>query len=300
MSKFDQPNEFAPNPSQNVFIDGRLVPAAEATISIFDHGLLYGDGVFEGLRSYGGKIFRLEQHLHRLEDSARAVRLEIPMSRQELTDAMYRTMEANNVVDGYIRLVVTRGVGSLGLSPVRTANPSVFVIADQIDLYPRELYEKGMAVISSSLIRNHPNALSTRIKSCNYLNNILAKIEALDAGVYEAIMYNHLGYVAECTGDNIFLVRDNIVQTPPISAGILEGITRDVVIELVRKQNLPLKEMNLTRHDLYVSDECFLTGTAAEVIPVTMIDGRPIGTGQPGPVTRQLIQDFRELINHHV
>jgi branched-chain amino acid aminotransferase len=300
MTKFEQPNEFAPNPAQKVFLNGRLIPAGEANISIFDHGVLYGDGVFEGLRSYGGRIFRLDKHLKRLEDSARAVRLEIPMSREELTNAMYQTMEANNVVDGYIRLVVTRGVGTLGLSPIRTANPSVFVIADQIDLYPKEMYEEGMAVISSSIIRNHPNALSTRIKSCNYLNNILAKIEALDAGVYEAIMYNHLGHVAECTGDNIFLVRDNIVQTPPISAGILEGVTRDVVIELVHKQNLPFKEMNLTRHDLYVSDECFLTGTAAEVIPVTMIDGRPIGTGQPGPITRQLIQDFRDLINHHV
>ena len=297
MANFDQPNAHAPNPNLKVWLNGHLVPVAEAKISVFDHGVLYGDGVFEGLRSYSGRVFRLEQHLQRLEDSARAIRLVMPMTRKEMTEAIYQTMEANGIRDGYIRLVVTRGVGTLGLSPDRTDGPSVFIIASQIELYPRELYEKGMAVISSSIVRNHPNALSARIKSCNYLNNILAKIEAMDAGVYEAIMYNHCGYVSECTGDNIFLVRNGVVQTPPISAGVLEGITRDAVIELIRKRNIPIREIDLARHDLYVADECFLTGSAAEVIPVTSIDGRPIGNAQPGPVTLELIADLQELVN---
>ncbi len=296
MASFDQHNAYAPNPNLKIWLDGRLVPVAEAKISVFDHGLLYGDGVFEGLRSYGGRVFRLKQHLQRLEDSARAIRLVMPMSKAEMTEAIYQTMEANGIRDGYIRFVVTRGVGTLGLSPNRTSCPSVFIIASQIELYPRELYEKGMAVVSTSIVRNHPNALSARIKSCNYLNNILAKIEALDAGVHEAIMYNHCGYVAECTGDNIFLVRNGVVQTPPITAGILEGITRDAVIELIRKRNIPIREMDLTRHDLYVADECFLTGSAAEVIPVTSIDGRPIGNAQPGKITLQLVADFRDMV----
>ncbi|MCL2330616.1 MAG: branched-chain-amino-acid transaminase [Phycisphaerae bacterium] len=294
---FDQPNEYAPNPELKIWVNGRVVPVAQASINVFDHCVLYGDGVFEGIRSYGGKVFRLDAHLKRLEDSARAIRLVIPMTRQEMADAVYEAMKANHVVDGYIRFVITRGVGTLGLSPARTGNPSVFIIADQVSLYPKELYEKGMAIISSSVVRNHPNAISARIKSCNYLNNILARIEAFDAGVEEAIMYNHLGYVAECTGDNIFLVRDGVVQTPPITAGILEGITRDFVLELVAKRGLPFREMELTRHDLYVADECFLTGTAAEVIPVTQIDGRPINGGNPGPITRQLMADFRAFIS---
>lgn len=295
---FEQANEFAPNPNLKIWINGKIVPVAEANVSIFDHCVLYGDGVFEGIRSYGGKVFRLDAHLKRLEDSARAIRLAVPMTREEMANAVYDAMKANKITDGYIRLVITRGVGTLGLSPNRSACPTVFIIADQIALYPQELYEQGMAVISSSVVRNHPNALSARIKSCNYINNILAKIEALDAGVYEAIMYNHLGNVAECTGDNLFLVRSGMVQTPPISAGILEGITRDAVIELIHKRKLPFKEMDLIRHDLYIADECFLTGTAAEVIPVTQIDGRPIGTGKPGPITRQLIADFHDLVKH--
>lgn len=295
---FDQPNEFAPNPNLKIWINGKVVPVAEATVSIFDHCVLYGDGVFEGIRSYGGKVFRLDAHLKRLEDSARAIRLTIPMTREEMANAVYDAMKANKLTDSYIRFVVTRGAGTLGLSPNRAACPTVFIIADQIALYPQELYEQGMAVVSSSVVRNHPNALSARIKSCNYINNILAKIEALDAGVYEAIMYNHLGNVAECTGDNIFLVRQGVVQTPPISAGILEGITRDAVIELIHKRKLAFKEMDLIRHDLYIADECFLTGTAAEVIPVTQIDGRPVGDGKPGPITRQLIADFHELVKH--
>ncbi|MHC4445795.1 MAG: branched-chain-amino-acid transaminase [Planctomycetota bacterium] len=293
---FNQSNEFAPKSDLKVFLDGKIVPVADARISVFDHCVLYGDGVFEGLRSYEGKVFRLDEHLKRLEDSARAIRLEIPMTLQELSDAIYKTMKANNINDGYIRLVVTRGVGTLGLSPKKTAQPSVFIIADQIELYPKELYETGLAVISSSVVRNHPNAVSPRIKSCNYLNNILAKIEAVDADVLEAVMYNHLGYVTECTGDNMFLVHKGAVQTSPVTAGILEGITRDAVIELIEKRGLPFREMELIRQDLYVADECFLTGTAAEVIPVTNIDGRPVGIGKPGPITKQLTEDFLELI----
>ena len=230
--QFNQPNTFAPKASLKIWLDGRLVPLAEAKISVFDHGLLYGDGVFEGLRSYGGRVFRLDAHLHRLENSARAIRLEIPMTRRELADATYETLKANSVVDGYVRLVVTRGVGYLGLSPLKTARPSVYIIADQIELYPKELYEKGMAIISSSVIRNHPSAVSPRMKSLNYLNNILAKIEAIDAGVQEAVMYNHLGFVCECTADNIFIVAGNTLQTPPLHAGPLEGITRGAVIDL--------------------------------------------------------------------
>jgi len=293
---FNEPNESAPRNDLKIWLNGKLVSTAEATLSVFDHAVLYGDGVFEGLRVYDGKIFRLDQHIKRLKDSARAIRLEIPMTRKELVDAMNETIKANNLVDGYIRLVVTRGVGTLGLSPLKTANPSVFIIADQIALYPSDPYETGLTVISSSLVRNHPNTISPRVKSLNYLNNILAKIEASDAGCYEALMYNHLGFVAECSGDNIFLVRDGEIQTPPLTAGILEGITRDAVIELIQKRGITFHEMELCRHDLYVADECFLTGTAAEVISVTQIDGRPIGTGKPGPITRQLIADFKELV----
>ena len=293
---FNEPNEFTPRDDLKIWLNGQLVPTADAKLSVFDHAVLYGDGVFEGLRVYNGKVFRLEQHIKRLEDSARAIRLEIPMTRKELADATNETVQANNLVDGYIRMVVTRGVGTLGISPVKTANPSVFIIADQIALYPPDLYESGLPIVSSSFVRNHPNTISPRIKSLNYLNNILAKVEALDAGCYEAVMYNHLGFVAECSGDNIFLVRDGKVQTPPISAGILEGITRGAVIELILKRGITFQEMELCRHDLYVADECFLTGTAAEVIPVAQIDGRRIGTGRPGTITKQLIADFKELI----
>lgn len=293
---FHEPNQFGPRADLKVYLDGAIVPVSEARISVFDHGVLYGDGVFEGIRSYGGRVFRLQAHLQRLQDSARAIRLQLPMSLDDFAKAVHDTLRANNITDGYIRLVVTRGVGTLGLSPNRTSNPSVFIIADQIELYPKELYEKGMAIVSSSVIRNHPNAISPRIKSLNYLNNILAKVEALDAGVYEAIMYNHMGFISECTGDNIFLVHEDGLRTPPVSAGILEGITRNAVIELIKKRALPFSEIDLSRHDVYVCDECFLTGTAAEVIPVTRIDGRIISGGVPGPITRQLIADFKGLV----
>lgn len=289
-------NPFLPKPSLKVFLDGQIVPVAEARISVFDHGLLYGDGVFEGMRVYGGRVFKMGAHLRRLFESAKAIRLTIPMTPQELAEATDRTVKANGVVDGYVRLVVTRGVGYLGLSITRTACPSVFIIADQIELYPPETYEKGMAIITSSIVRNHPNAVSPRIKSLNYLNNILAKIEALDAGVPEAILFNHMGFVAEATGDNVFLVRNGTAMTPPSDDGSLEGVTQAVVAELLRRRSVPFREAHLTRHDLYIADECFLTGTAAEVVPVTRIDGRPIGSGQPGPVTRQLMADFREYV----
>jgi len=298
MADFGKKNPFAPRNELKIWLDGRLVPVADAKIRVFDHGLLYGDGVFEGIRVYSGKIFRCREHVQRLFDSAKAIRLTIPMTHEEVTQAMYDTLAANGLAkgDAYIRLVVTRGVGTLGLNPEKTANPSVFIIADQIELYPPELYEKGMSVITCSTIRNHPNAVSPRIKSLNYLNNILGKIEGIDAHVPEAIMLNHEGLVAECTGDNIFVVRDGVLITPPTSAGILEGVTRDTVIELARKRGITLIEKNLVRHDLYIAQECFFTGTAAEVIAVTQIDGRVIGDGKPGPITRRLMADFKAFV----
>ena len=295
-----------------VWINGDLVDQADAKISVFDHGLLYGDGVFEGLRAYNGRIFEEDAHVDRLYESARAIRLEIPIDKNELKKAMADTMDANGAMEvSYLRVVVTRGGGHLGLAPPELLSPaqqkkmkeqgnyippSVIVIADSIELYPAELYENGLSLVTVSTIRNHPNSLPPRIKSLNYLNNILAKIEAVDAGVPEAIMLNHEGLIAECSGDNIFIVRRGLLCTPPTSAGLLEGVTRDVVIQLSKKYNIPLEEKNLVRHDLYTADECFLTGTAAEVIPVTHIDKRPIGSGKPGPITRNLIADFHQYV----
>jgi branched-chain amino acid aminotransferase len=278
-----------------VFISGKLFDQQDAKISVFDHGLLYGDGVFEGIRSYGGKIFRLDEHLQRLWDSAKAICLEIPMTRQEMAAAMYDTLRANGLQDGYIRVLVTRGAGTLGLDPNRTAHPQVIIIADKISLYPPEYYEKGLEIVTASTIRNHPQALSPRIKSLNYLNNILAKIEGLKAGCIEALMLNTRGDVAECTGDNIFLVRGGALLTPPLEAGILAGVTRGAVIELARKAGRHVAEMPLTRHDVYIADECFLTGTAAEVIPVVKIDNRLIGDGKPGPITLEMKDRFHRL-----
>jgi branched-chain amino acid aminotransferase len=275
-----------------IWFDTGLVDEKDARISVFDHGLLYGDGVFEGIRVYGGRVFELEAHIRRLFESARAIRLPIPMAKDQLIRAVETTVQANRVADGYIRLVVTRGVGTLGLNPFNCERGMLFIIADKIQLYPEELYEKGMRVISAATVRNHPLALPPQVKSLNYLNNILAKIEALDSDVPEAIMYNHEGYVAEATGDNVFIVKNRIVYTPPVEAGSLEGITRAVVIRLARQEGLEIVEKNLTRYDLYVCDEFFLTGTAAEVIGVVEIDGRPIGDGAPGPVTRLLRDKF--------
>jgi len=279
-----------------IFMNDRLVPEEEAKVSVFDHGLLYGDGVFEGLRSYSGRVFRLDAHLDRLWDSARAIALEIPLAKDVVAQAVNDTLAANKLVDGYVRLVVTRGAGSLGLDPNRTKNPQVIVIADTISLYPREHYEKGLRIVTAATQRTQAAALSPRIKSLNYLNNIMAKLEGLQAGCVEALMLNHKGEVAECTGDNIFVVRKGLLLTPPPDAGILEGITRGAVMELARSAGIDCREATLTRHDLYTAEECFLTGTAAEVIPVVEIDGRSIGTGRPGPVTAKLLAAFHALV----
>jgi branched-chain amino acid aminotransferase len=275
-----------------IWLDNKLVEEADAHISVFDHGLLYGDGVFEGIRVYHRRIFELEAHIDRLYRSAKAIRLEIPMARSKLIDAINRTVEANGVIDGYIRLVVTRGTGTLGLNPFVCEEPRLFIIADNIQLYPEELYEKGMKVVSAATVRNHPLTLPPQVKSLNYLNNILAKIEALDNNVPEAIMYNHEGYVAEATGENVFIVRDGVIYTPPVEAGSLEGITRAVVIRLAEREKVKVVEKNLTKFDLYIADEFFLTGTAAEVIGVVEIDGRAIGDGKPGPITTLLRKKF--------
>ena len=278
-----------------IHLGGKLVDEADAKISVFDHGLLYGDGVFEGIRVYGGQVFLHRQHIDRLFESAKAIRLTIPLEPDELIAAVEVTVKANNIGDGYVRLVVTRGAGSLGLDIRKTSNPQVIVIADTITLYPPETYTKGMHLVTASTIRNHPSAVNPRIKSLNYLNNILARIEGTDAGMVEALMLNHKGEVAECTGDNIFIVKHRVVRTPSADAGILEGITRNAVLGLAREAGYRVDECALTRHDLYVADEMFLTGTAAEVVAVVTLDGREIGTGEPGPVTRDLLERFRKL-----
>ena len=281
--------------STQVWINGRLVDKHQATVSVYDHGLLYGDGVFEGLRIYSGKVFLLSEHIQRLYDSARSIALTIPLTPEAMTQAVLDTVAANQKVDGYIRLLVTRGPGTLGLDP-RKCEPVVIIIVDDISLYPQELYEDGLKIITASTIRNHPNAVNPRIKSLNYLNNILAKMEAIRAGCLEAIMLNHQGEVAECTGDNIFVIKHGTLKTPPADAGILEGITRNFVMKLARGQGIPVVECNLTRHDIYTADELFLTGTAAEVIAVTEVDSRPIGPGKQGPLTRQLREAFKKAV----
>jgi branched-chain amino acid aminotransferase len=277
-----------------IWLDGKLVDQADAKVAVFDHGLLYGDGVFEGIRVYNKKVFELDAHMKRLYESAKAIRLEMPIGKKELAKAVEETTKANGVVDGYIRLVATRGTGNLGLNPFVCENASIFIIADSIQLYPEELYEKGMKVISATTVRNHPLTIPPQVKSLNYLNNILAKIEALDSNVPEAIMYNHEGYVAEATGDNVFIVKDDVVYTPPVEAGALSGITRGIVMKLAKAEKIAVVEKNLTRFDLYVCDELFLTGTAAEVIGVVWIDGRIIGDGSPGPITMLLRKRFFE------
>ena len=278
-----------------VYINGTFFDKDEARVSVFDHGLLYGDGVFEGLRSYGGKVFRLREHLDRLWESAKAIHLQIPITLEAITDAVNESLQVNSIDDGYVRLVVTRGVGTLGLDPAQTSDPQVIIIADRITLYPEEFYTNGLKIVTVSTVRNHPAALSPRIKSLNYLNNILAKIEGKQAGCIEALMLNHKGEVAECTGDNIFLVRHGELLTPPREAGILDGVTRQAVIELAVESGLSVREIPLTRHDVFIADECFLTGTAAEVIPVIEVDSRTIGDGIPGPITRDLIEKFHKL-----
>jgi branched-chain amino acid aminotransferase len=282
--------------SLKIYISGKLYDKADAKISVYDHGLLYGDGVFEGIRSYSGRVFRLAKHVERLFESARSIHLEIPLSRDEMAQAIVETVAANRLSDAYIRAVVTRGAGSLGLDPRKTTDPQIIIIADAISLYPAELYEHGLKIITAGTQRTHPGALNPRIKSLNYLNNILAKIEGTNAGCLEALMLNHKGEVAECTGDNIFIVRRGQLLTPGIDAGILEGITRDAVIELARGAGITVVERSMDRHDIYTADECFLTGTAAEVIPVVECDGRSIGSGKPGPVTLDLLRRFHTLV----
>ncbi|MCA9014395.1 MAG: branched-chain-amino-acid transaminase [Planctomycetaceae bacterium] len=281
--------------SLQVYIDGKLLPKEEAKISVFDHGLLYGDGVFEGIRVYGKKVFLHQEHIDRLYESARAIRLEIPLSKTEMIIAVNETVAANNIEDGYVRLVITRGAGSLGLDIRRTSNPQVIIIADNISLYDPQLYVEGLKIITAATIRNHPAALSSRVKSLNYLNNIMAKIEGTDAGCLEALMLNHKGEVAECTGDNIFIIKNGVVKTPSIDAGILEGITRNAVIKLAEQSGITVEQIPFTRHDIFIADECFLTGSAAEVIPVVELDGRKIGDGKPGPITKNLNEKFKQL-----
>jgi branched-chain amino acid aminotransferase len=279
-----------------IYINGKFFDKPDAKISVYDHGLLYGDGVFEGIRIYSGKAFKLKEHVVRLFESARSIKLEMPISQEEMCKAINDTIAINKKVDGYIRPLITRGSGSLGLDPRKCSDPQVIVIVDDITMYPPEMYENGMEIATVSTIRNHPNAVNPRIKSLNYLNNILAKIEGIQAGCLESLMLNHKGEIAECSGDNIFLVKHGILRTPPIDAGILEGVTRNTVIELAKNAKIAVEEIALTRHDVFIADECFLTGTAAEIIPVTKCDARPIGSGKPGPVTKQLREAFFRLV----
>lgn len=278
-----------------IYLDGRFVDEDEAKVSVFDHGLLYGDGVFEGIRAYEGRVFRLQEHIERFFESAKSILLNIGMPPQEVSEVVLETLRRNNLRDAYIRLVVTRGKGDLGLDPLKCPRPSMFCIAAKIQLYPEELYEKGLDVVTAATQRNVVNAVNARIKSLNYLNSVLAKIEANLAGVSEAIFLTREGYVSECTGDNVFIVKKGVAITPPSYLGILEGVTRNAVLELAAKLGYPADEAVFTRHDLYVADECFLTGTAAEMIPVVKVDGRTIGDGKPGPITKALLKEFRKV-----
>ncbi|HCE06248.1 MAG TPA: branched-chain-amino-acid transaminase [Verrucomicrobiales bacterium] len=280
-----------------VFVDGKFVDEKKAVVSVFDHGLLYGDGVFEGIRAYNGRVFKLSEHVDRLFYSAKAILLKIPMSHRAICAAVREACKRNKIRDGYIRLVVTRGAGTLGLDPNRCSKPQVIIIADKIQLYPETFYKKGLEIVTVPTTRNHTNAVNPAIKSLNYLNNILAKIEAINAGCVEAIMLNSQGFVAECTGDNVFMLKGGQLLTPPLAAGALYGITRGVAIELAKSLGVEVAEPNLTRYDLYNADEVFITGTAAEVVPVVKIDGRQIGSGKPGKLTKNLIKAYQNLTN---
>jgi branched-chain amino acid aminotransferase len=278
-----------------IYLDGGFVDESEARVSVFDHGLLYGDGVFEGIRAYGGRVFRLREHIERLYESAKMIMLDIGISSQEMFEVVLETLRRNNLSEGYVRLVVTRGKGDLGLDPRKCPRSTVICIAAQITLYPEELYEKGLDIVTASTQRNAVNAVNAKVKSLNYLNSVLAKIEANLAGVSEALMLNSDGYVCECTGDNVFIVKRGRVLTPPTYLGLLEGVTRNAVLELAAKLGYPVSETAFTRHDVYTADESFLTGTAAELVPVVRVDGRTIGDGKPGPVTRAVLAEFRKL-----
>lgn len=288
--------DFLRSPRMTIYLDGEYVDEADAKVSVFDHGLLYGDGIFEGIRLYQGNIFRLEEHLERLEYSAKAIMLKLPLSRAEISGAVRETCRRNGLADGYIRLVVTRGVGDLGLSPWLCPKPSVFVIAGKIALYPEEHYTRGLSIVTVPTRRMNAAALPPAVKSLNYLNNILAKMEARQAGALEAIMLNDQGYVAECTGDNIFIVHKGVIVTPAASQGALKGITRSAIIDIAGELGIPLREADMTRYDVWNADECFLTGTAAEVIPVVKLDGREIGSGKPGAVTHRVLEAFRRRV----
>lgn len=277
-----------------IYINGKFVSRNDAKVSVFDHGFLYGDGAFEGIRSYKRRVFKLEEHILRLYETAHTLMIAIPLTKRQMMEAVVATLKKNNLSDGYIRVVVTRGEGDLGLDPRKCyGKPTIIIIADKITLYAKELYNKGMEIITVPTVRNYPEALNPRLKSLNYLNNILAKIEANNSGYAEAIMLDHQGYVAECTGDNIFIVKDGILSTP--SHGRLKGITRDTVLGLAKNSKIPSEERSITRHEIYIADECFLTGTAAEIIPVVKVDGRAIGVGKPGPVTLKMMEMFHSL-----
>lgn len=280
-----------------IWLDGELVDKSEAKISVFDHGVLYGDGVFEGIRAYNGRVFRLEEHIRRLFDSAKAILLTIPYTIEEVIQYTVDTVAANGLKDGYIRLVVTRGAGELGLNPYLCPKASMFIIASTITLYPEEHYTNGLALITCSTRRPAPGAMMPQVKSLNYLNNIMAKVEAIQSNALEAIMLNEQGYVAECTGDNLFILKNGVLFTPMISDGALDGITRSVILQLALRLGVTVKEQSMTRYDIFVADECFLTGTAAEVIPVISLDRRVIGSGKPGPQTLRFIEAFREEAN---
>ncbi len=285
----------APARELTIYLDGKFVPESEAKVSVFDHGLLYGDGIFEGIRFYNGRVFRLEEHLDRLWDSARSICLEIPTSRAEMTEALLETIRRNDLREGYIRQIVTRGVGNLGLNPTQCKRPSVIIIATTIALYPKEVCEKGLSVITCATRRTGAAALNPAVKSLNYLNNVMARIEANLAGADEALMLNEAGNVAECTADNVFVIKKGQIFTPPISAGALRGITRSVVFDVAAELGLKVIETDVTRHDVFIADECFLTGTAAEVIPVVKADGRTIRAGKPCTITMRIIERFREM-----
>lgn len=278
-----------------IFVDGEFLPESEAKVSVFDHGLLYGDGIFEGIRFYNGRVFRLEEHHDRLWDSARSICLEIPMSKAEMTEALLETIRRNGLRDGYIRQIVTRGVGNLGLNPVQCKKPTIIIIAATIALYPEEMYRNGLTIVTCATRRSGPATLNPAVKSLNYLNNVMARIEANLAGADEALMLNDAGNVAECTADNVFIIKKGQIFTPPITAGALRGITRAVVFEIAAELGIKITETDITRHDVFVADECFLTGTAAEVIPVIKADGRLIGNGKPGAISARMIARFREL-----
>lgn len=278
-----------------IYLDGRIVPEADAKISVFDHGLLYGDGVFEGIRFYNGRVFRLEEHMRRLYDSAKSILLTIPLSAEEMIGAACETIRANGLRDGYMRLVITRGAGPMGLNPFTCAKPSVFIIASTIALYPPEAYGTGLTMATVATRRASHDMLSPQVKSLNYLNNIMAKVEAIQAGAEEGLMLNDGGLVAECSGDNIFIIRDGVISTPPLTAGALDGITRGVVFEIAAELGIPMRERDFTRHDVFTADECFLTGTAAEVIAAVKLDQRLIGDGKPGAITQRIVARFGEL-----